>query len=192
MIYIHNLRKILPNRKLFEIESLSINETDKVALIGDNGAGKTTLLKIILGVDKTYTGEVNVGGELGYLLNYDNKDKNISSEIYSRAKLNPNERYSPGEYQRLNIIDLFSDKFKFLLMDEPTSHLDIRQKEDLITRLNSRKIGYLIISHDRNFINKTCNKVFELLDGNLVEYNGDYTFYLEEREKKKSFKKKNI
>lgn len=190
MIYIQNLRKTLPYRKLFEIENLSINDTDRVALIGDNGAGKTTLLKIILGIDNEYTGEVNVDGKLGYLLNYDNRDKDISGEIYSRAKLNPNERYSPGEYQRLKLIDLLYDKFKFILMDEPTSHLDIRQKDELIERLNSREKGYLLISHDRDFINKTCNKIFELFDGKIEEYNGDYKFYLEEREKRNKFKEK--
>ena len=56
MIYIQNLIKTLPDRKLFEIDSLSINKNEKIALIGENGMGKTTLLRIILGLDKDYTG----------------------------------------------------------------------------------------------------------------------------------------
>ncbi len=60
MIYINNLRKTLPDRQLLEIENLAINENDRVALIGENGAGKTTLFRIVLGLDKEYTGEVNV------------------------------------------------------------------------------------------------------------------------------------
>lgn len=63
MIYINNLRKTLPDRQLLEIENLAINENDRVALIGENGAGKTTLFRIVLGLDKEYTGEVNVERE---------------------------------------------------------------------------------------------------------------------------------
>ena len=190
MININNLRKKLPDKQLLEINSLSINEKDKIALIGDNGAGKTTLFRLILGLEKEYTGIVNVDGDLDYLLNDGVEDKYISNEIYSKTKLNIDDRYSPGEFRRLKLFDLLSDDLKFLLMDEPTSHLDIVQKEKLIKKLNSRKMGYLIISHDRDFINKTCNKILELSDGKIEEYNGDYQFYLEEREKRQKFKEK--
>lgn len=190
MIYIQNLIKTLPDRKLFEIDSLSIDENDKIALIGENGTGKTTILRIILGLDKDYTGQVRVDRELGYLLNYDSKVKYFSDEIYSKSQLRANDNYSPGEEQRLKLTDLLSDSFKFLLIDEPTSHLDLNQKEELIKKLNSRKIGYLLISHDRDFINRTCKKILELKNGKFEEYNGDYKFYLEEREKRLKFKEK--
>lgn len=190
MIYIRNLIKTLPDRRLFEIDSLSIDENDKIALIGDNGTGKTTLLRIILGLDKDYTGQVRVDRELGYLLNFDSKVKYFSDEIYSKSQLRANDNYSPGEEQRLKLTNLLSDSFKFLLLDEPTSHLDLNQKEELIKKLNSRKIGYLLISHDRDFINRTCKKILELKNGKFEEYSGDYKFYLEEREKRLKFKEK--
>ena len=161
MIYIQNLIKTLPDRKLFEIDSLSINKNEKIALIGENGKGKTTFLRIILGLDKDYTGQVRVDRELGNLLNYDSKAKYFSDETYSKSQLRANDNYSPGEEQRLKLTDLLSDSFKFLLIDEPTSHLDLKQKEELIEKLNSRKVGYLLISHDRDFINRTCKKILE-------------------------------
>lgn len=190
MIYIQNLIKTLPDRKLFEIDSLSINKNEKIALIGENGTGKTTLLRIILGLDKDYTGQVRVDIELGYLLNYNSKVKYFSDEIYSKSQLRVNDNYSPGEEQRLKLTDLLSDSLKFILIDEATSHLDLKQKEELIEKLNSRKVGYLLISHDRDFINKTCKKILELKNGKIEEYNGDYKFYLEEREKRLKFKEK--
>lgn len=190
MIYINNLRKTLPDRQLLEIENLAINENDRVALIGENGAGKTTLFRIVLGLDKEYTGEVNVERELEYLLNDVDEDKYIPREIYFKVKLNLKDRYSPGEYRRLRLMDLLADGSSYLLMDEPTSHLDIEQKEKLIEKLKSRKFGYLIISHDRDFINSTCNKVLELSDGRIEQYNGNYKFYLDERIKRRKFKEK--
>lgn len=190
MIYIQNLIKTLPDKKLFEIDSLSINENDKIALIGENGTDKTTLLRILLGLDKDYTGQVRVDRDLGYLLNYDIQTKNFSDETYSKSQLKIDDDYSPGEEQRLKLTDILSDSFKFLLIDEPTSHLDLEQKEELIEKLNSRKIGYLIISHDRDFINRTCKKILELKDEKIEEYNGDYNFYLEEREKRQKFQDK--
>ena len=190
MIYIQNLIKTLPDRKLFEIDSLSINENDKIALIGENATGKTTLIRIILGLDKDYTGQVRVDRDLGYLLNYDIQAKNFSDEIYSKSQLKIDDDYSPGEEQRLKLTDILSDSFKFLLIDEPTSHLDLEQKEELIEKLNTRETGYLIISHDRDFINRTCKKILELKDEKIEEYNGDYNFYLEEREKRQKFQDK--
>ncbi|WP_054251396.1 ribosomal protection-like ABC-F family protein [Neofamilia massiliensis] len=190
MIYIENLKKTLADRDLFEIEDLAISENDKVALIGDNGVGKTTFFRLILGLDREYSGRVSVDRSMDYLLNVDTEDKNFSREIYSKAQLKENESYSPGEYRRLKLLDLLVDELSFLLLDEPTSHLDMDQKEELIERLKARRLGYLIISHDRDFINKTCTKILELANGKIEVYNGDYKFYLAEREKRRKFQER--
>lgn len=186
MIYINNLRKEIGIRTLFEIDKLTISEDDRIGLIGDNGAGKTTFLKILLGEDLDYSGDVDIQTIICSLMN-DKKEDKALNESYSDLGLDSKEQYSPGQTQRLKLDKLISNKSAFLLLDEPTSHLDIKQKEKLAESLENRYKGYIIISHDRDFINKTCNKIFELSHGELEIFNGDYFFYLEERIRRKKF-----
>lgn len=186
MIYIDHLEKEIGTRTLFTIKKLAVNENDKIGLIGDNGVGKTSLLRILSGQDKDYLGYIDIQTNIDYLLNGVEKIV-FSQEDYLKAKLDPEGEYSPGETQRLKLTKLLSNRFAFLLVDEPTSHLDIKQKERLIENLRNRKRGYILISHDRDFINQTCNKIFELANGELEVFNGDYSFYLEEREKRNKF-----
>ena len=189
MIYIDNLRKEFGTRTLFEIERLSVSYDDKIGLIGDNGVGKTTFLRILLGQDTDYNGGVVVQGKLDSLLN-DGEEQEFSEEIYLKAELDDKNKCSPGELQRLKLAKLLSNEFAFLLVDEPTSHLDIKQKERLVESLINREKGYILVSHDRDFIDQTCNKIFELSDGRLEVYNGDYSFYLDERVKREKFVKR--
>ena len=189
MIYINNLKKIIVGRTLFNIDNLTINDEDKIGLIGNNGVGKTSLFRILAFLDNDYRGDFFNNSKINYLID-DYYDDNFSDEIYSKAKLKYGDKYSPGEFQRLRLIDLLKDSSSFLLIDEPTSHLDINMKEELIKRLNDRYIGYMVISHDRDFINRTCNKIIELEDQKLEIYNGNYSFYLNERIKRKKFQKR--
>ena len=189
MIYIDNLKKEINTRTLFEIKNLTIGEDNKIGLIGDNGAGKTSFFKILIGKDTDYSGKIDVQIKIAHLLNDDEEEK-FSHDNYVKAKLNKEEKFSPGEYQRLKLAKLLSNEQSFLLIDEPTSHLDIKQKKNLAESLRNRDKGYILISHDRDFINQTCDKIFELSHGELEVFNGDYTFYLDERIKRKKFLQK--
>lgn len=186
MIYIDNLKKEISTRTLFEMKKLTIGEDNKIGLIGDNGAGKTSFFKILIDQDTDYSGKIDVQIKIDHLLNDDEVDK-FSNENYVKAKLDKEEKFSPGEYQRLKLAKLLSNKYSFLLIDEPTSHLDIKQKNKLAESLRNRDKGYILISHDRDFINQTCDKIFELSNGELEVFNGDYAFYLDERVKRKKF-----
>lgn len=186
MIYIDNLKKEISTRTLFEMKKLTIGEDNKIGLIGDNGAGKTSFFKILIDQDTDYSGKIDVQIKIDHLLNDDEEDK-FSNENYVKAKLDKEEKFSPGEYQRLKLAKLLSNKYSFLLIDEPTSHLDIKQKNKLAESLRNRDKGYILISHDRDFINQTCDKIFELSNGELEVFNGDYAFYLDERVKRKKF-----
>lgn len=189
MIIINNLIKSVGTRKLFEMEHLTIDEKDKIGLIGENGVGKTTFFRILLGFDEDYSGKIEVNSEIGYLLNETEVNKNFKPEIYSKAGLDSGDNYSPGEEQRLKLLNLLSEP-AFLLIDEPTSHLDIEQKDKLIENLQKRREGYLIISHDRDFINQSCNKIFDMSNGKFEVFNGDYDFYLDEKVKRSKSKQR--
>lgn len=160
---------------MFFIKKLSINQDEKIGLIGNNGVGKTTLFRILLGIDTEYSGYVDVKMKISSLLNNKKNDLKVQKS------------YSPGEYQRLRLDEVLLKEESFLLIDEPTSHLDIDQKEKLVKELKNRNKGFIIISHDRDFINQTCDKIFELSNKILEVYNGNYTFYLEERIKRQKF-----
>jgi ABC superfamily ATP binding cassette transporter, ABC protein len=160
---------------LFFIEKLSINQDEKIGLIGNNGVGKTTLFRILLGIDTEYSGYVDVKMKISSLLNNEKNDLKVQKS------------YRPGEYQMLRLDEVLLKEESFLLIDELTSHLDIDQKEKLVKELKNRNKGFIIVSHDRDFINQTCDKIFELSNKSLEVYNGNYTFYLEERIKRQKF-----
>ena len=183
MIYINNLNKEVGTRTLFKIDKLSINEYDKIGLIGDNGAGKTTFLKIIAGLDSSFSGNIDRQINIEYFFN-EKEDTKYEENINKFTK------YSPGEYQKLRLNKLLKNEFLFLLIDEPTSHLDIKQKQLLANELINRYKGYILISHDRDFINQTCNIIFELSDEKLEVFNGNYSFYLDEKIKREKFLKR--
>lgn len=123
MIYIDKLKKEVGTRELFFIEKLSINQDEKIGLIGNNGVGKTTLFRILLGIDTEYSGYVDVKMKISSLLNKEKNDLKVQKS------------YSPGEYQRLRLDEVLLKEESFLLIDEPTSHLDIDQKEKLVKEL---------------------------------------------------------
>ena len=207
VLNVENLTKSF-DEVLFENISFEIKKGERVAIVGGNGTGKTTLLKIINGLLLPDSGKIKLGTnvEIGY---YDqehqvlNADKNLFDEISDDYPyLNNTEirnvlasflftkddvfklvgSLSGGEKGRLSLAKLMLSEANFLLLDEPTNHLDITSKEILEDALNNYEGTVLYVSHDRYFINKTATRILDLTNKQLLNYIGNYDYYLEKKE----------
>lgn len=207
VLYIENLSKKFSEKLLFENLNLQVRKGDKTAIVGKNGCGKTTLLKIIMGEIESNAGICKLGKNtiIGY---YDQEqsdldpEKNIIDEVWDKfPKLTTTEirnalasflftgedvfkkisSLSGGEKCRINLLKLMLSKSNFLLLDEPTNHLDISSREALEEALLDYDGTVLVISHDRYFLNKSINKIYELGESGIKEYAGNYTYYIEKK-----------
>ncbi|OAA91447.1 ribosomal protection-like ABC-F family protein [Clostridium ljungdahlii] len=207
VLHVENLSKSFDKKLLFKNLNFDIKKGEKTALIGENGRGKTTFFKIILGKLKQDDGICKLGKNVlvGY---YDqeqsdlNIEKTIIDEVWdSFPKLTTTEirnalasflftgddvfkkisSLSGGEKCRINLLKLILSKSNFLLLDEPTNHLDISSREALEEALLNYNGTVLVISHDRYFLNKSVNKIYELNENGAKEYLGNYTYYVEKK-----------
>ena len=205
---VKDLSKSFPNLPLFSNLSFSVKRGERVAIIGNNGTGKTTILKILNGVIPADSGTFTLGSKvhIGY---YDQEhhvlhmEKTIFEEISDDyPKLTNTEirnllaaflftgddvfkqisSLSGGERGRVSLAKLMLSEANFLILDEPTNHLDIVSKEILEEALNNYTGTVLYVSHDRYFINKTATRILDLTNHNLVNYIGNYDYYMEKRE----------
>lgn len=202
------LSKAYPPMTLFSDLSFEIKRGERVALIGNNGTGKTTILKIINDLVQADGGTVTLGTNvhIGY---YDQEhqllhmEKTIFEEISDDYPGLNNTRIrnvlaaflftgddvfkrigdlSGGERGRVSLAKLMLSDANFLILDEPTNHLDISSKEILESALCQYTGTVLFVSHDRYFINQTATRVLELTEETVVNYLGNYDYYLEKRE----------
>ncbi len=207
VLKVEELGKSFGDYQLFEDINFNIYRGEKVGLIGPNGIGKTTLFKTILNEIPYEEGNINIGHHvhIGYFdqeqtdLNLDNT---IIDEIWDHnPKLNHYEirtilsrflfigddifkeikELSGGERGRLQLLKMMLSDSNFLLMDEPTNHLDIDSKEVLEDALIDYEGTIFVISHDRYFLNRVTNKILEMTEEGIVEYLGNYDYYLEKK-----------
>ena len=208
VLTVHDLSKSFDEKHLFSNINFEIKRGEKVAIIGDNGTGKTTLLKIINGLLSPDTGEVIYGSNVS-IAYYDQEhqvlhmDKTLFDEISDTYPEMNNTQIrnilaaflftgedvfkkigdlSGGERGRVSLVKLMLSKANFLLLDEPTNHLDILSKDVLESALNSFPGTICYVSHDRYFINKTATRILDLTGNRLLNYIGNYDYYIEKRE----------
>ena len=205
---VEHLGKSFDSLKLFEDLNFSIKRGERVAVIGNNGTGKTTILKILNGLIPPDTGVFHLGSKVhvGY---YDQEhhvlhmEKTIFQEIsddYPRLTntqirnvlaaflftgddvFKQIQSLSGGERGRVSLAKLMLSEANFIILDEPTNHLDIMSKEILEQALCGYTGTVLYVSHDRYFINQTATRILELTNHSLVNYIGNYDYYLEKRD----------
>ncbi len=208
VLTIEHLSKSFDNKPLFKNLNLSIRRGEVVGLLGANGTGKTTLLKIINRHLRPDGGKIHYGAKvsIGY---YDqeqhvlNDEKTIFDEISDAYPKLTNTRIrnvlaaflftgdrvfqkigtlSGGEKGRVSLAKLMLSNANFLILDEPTNHLDIQSREILEDAINDYEGTVFYVSHDRYFINQTATRILDLSPEGIVNYKGNYTYYLEQKE----------
>ena len=208
VLSVKNLAKFFDSNHLFSDINFEIKRGEKIGIIGNNGTGKTTILKIINNLIDADYGEVKLGSkvEIGYydqehhVLTMDNtlfeeisdaypdmtntEIRNVlaaflftGDDVFKQIK-----DLSGGERGRVSLAKLMLSNANFLILDEPTNHLDITSKEILENAINSYGGTILYVSHDRYFINKTASRIIELTNNKIVNYIGNYDYYLEKRD----------
>ncbi len=215
-----HISKSFGNIEILKNTSIEIDRGDKIALIGANGKGKSTLLRIVAGTEK-YEGHRNWGHnvEESFYAQHQLEALNINNTILDEMKecgSNKTELelrslmgcflfsgddtdkrikvLSGGEKARVALAKVIVSKSNFLLLDEPTNHLDMHSVELLADALNKYEGSFLLVSHDRFFISKTANKIWEIVDHEIKEFKGTYLEWVEWKErmaKQKNAKVKN-
>lgn len=161
-----NLTYEIGDRKLFDIEQLQIQDNQKIGLVGRNGSGKTTLLEIIAGKRKIQTGTIFGDAPVALLPQLKHADVNKSG----------------GEITQAYIDQALASKPKLLLADEPTTNLDTRRIEKLENTFYRLQSAILIVSHDRTFLDATCETIWEIRDEKVNVYKGNYSAFMSQRE----------
>ncbi|NMW84432.1 ABC-F family ATP-binding cassette domain-containing protein [Peptoniphilus sp. AGMB00490] len=213
VLEIKNLSKSFGDHLVFHDLNASVYKNDKIGLIGPNGVGKSTLFKIIAGKIRPDSGEVKIGSNVEIAFFYQeldnlNLNNTVLDEIWDEfPKLEhfqvrkylaeflfvgddifkTIDELSGGERGRLSLLKIMLKGANFLVLDEPTNHLDIDSKEILEDALLKYEGTVLSISHDRYFLNKTVDKIFEMKKDAINTFLGNYDYYLEKTTEVETF-----
>ncbi|MGZ8525713.1 MAG: ATP-binding cassette domain-containing protein [Chitinophagaceae bacterium] len=190
--------------------SVEIDRGDKIALIGANGKGKSTLLRIIAGVEKVDKGERKWGHNVdeSFYAQHQLEALNVNNTILDEMKECGSQMtelelrgllgcflfsgddtdkkikiLSGGEKARVALAKTIVSKANFLMLDEPTNHLDMHSCDLLIDALNKYEGSIILVSHDRYFVSKTANKIWEIVDHKVKEFKGGYEEYVAWKER---------
>ena len=208
VLTVRGLSKAFGPQLLFKDVDFDIKRGERVAIIGNNGTGKTTILKILNRMLEPDSGDIRLGSKvhIGY---YDQEhqvlhmEKNLFDELQDTYPTMDNTQIrnvlaaflftgddvfkrigdlSGGERGRVSLAKLMLSEANFLILDEPTNHLDITSKEILEDALIHYTGTVLYVSHDRYFINRTATRILDLKNQTLINYIGNYDYYLEKKE----------
>lgn len=210
-LQIEKLTKSVGDRVLFADVTLGVFEGDKIGIVARNGAGKSTFLNIICGRDDYDSGNVvfRNGIRVGYLEQLPPMDPEMTALEYAAAGVTDDEKcnaedlarqlltqfkitdltlplgkMSGGQTKRVALARVLLSKPDMLVLDEPTNHLDIDMIEWLENYLDRQRVTLLMVTHDRYFLDKVCNKIIEIDRGTVFTYEGNYDYYLRKRDER--------
>ncbi len=197
-LQLENLTKSHGDRMIFSDVTFGINQGDKIALIAKNGTGKTTLLRCIAGKESVDSGKITPRKDLkiGFLeqtpelpldntveefIKGDEKLKRLLTQMEVYESDNLIKNLSGGQRKRLALAKVIASEPDLLILDEPTNHLDIPTIEWLENYLSRSKATLLMVTHDRYFLDRVCDKIIEIDRANVYIYNGNYENFLRRR-----------
>ena len=178
----NNVKKYYGDRLILDIKKFEILKGDKIGLVGENGAGKSTLLKILIGEEEADSGSVYLTNSFSYISQIENYKENSSiSKVTSlfNAPKEYKDYLSGGEKVKLKISNALSENKELIIADEPTSNLDSNSIEALEKMFKHHTGSFILVSHDRNFLDALCNIIVEIEDGKVNFYRGNYSKYLD-------------
>jgi len=183
-----NIKKSFGDRSILDIENLKVYSQDRIGIVGVNGVGKTTLINILCQRLQADEGGVKLYGRYSYISQLEGPESiSITNEMASRFNIESiwNENMSGGEKTRFKLAHALSQNSLLIFADEPTSNMDIEGIELMEKRFEKYKGALIVISHDRNFLDRLCNKILEIEDGRIKIYNGNYSDYAAQKAKER-------
>lgn len=192
LLKVQNLKKGYGIQELFSIDRLTIEEGDRIGLVGLNGAGKSTLLHILYGSEQADEGEINRYCEIAMIEQCqeeadDRQMQDVSPQLLSRMQIKDSACKSGGEKTRQAIAAALSQGSRLLFADEPTTNLDVKGIETLEKMLMGYRGAFVLISHDRYLLDKVCTSIWEIEEGKLREFPGRYSQWKEQKEREREF-----
>ena len=174
VINIQHLKITIGARNLLNLKNLQVQEGQRIGIVGKNGSGKTTLFKALLGEIETDVSNFLTNGRLSML-----------------PQLKQTDTFkSGGEVSQDYIVYILNQSPNVLLADEPTTNLDTSHVEWVEKKLQTFSGTILLISHDRTLLDNICDTIWELEDGQIIEYSGNYSDYIEQKENQKKHQQK--
>lgn len=198
---VKHMEKHFGTRELFSNVDLRVEGGERIALLGDNGTGKSTFLKCLMG-EEDFTGKIQFGptvkwGYLPQIIHFDHPERSLYDTMLYEKNCTPQTArdrlgmflfsgedvfktvgtLSGGEQSRLRLCMLMDEKINLLILDEPTNHLDIASREWVEAAIEEFEGALLFVSHDRYFIEKFAERIWELEDGTIRDYPCGYAKY---------------
>ncbi len=198
---VKNMQKQFGDRTLFSDLNLRVEGGERIALLGDNGTGKSTFIKCLLG-EEDFTGKIQFGptvkwGYLPQIIHFEHPERTLYDTMLYEKNCSPQTardrlgafmftgddvfktvgNLSGGEQSRLRLCMLMDEKINFLILDEPTNHLDIASREWVEAAIEEFEGVLLFVSHDRYFIEKFAERIWELENGTIKDYPCGYSKY---------------